>query len=143
MREDVGQRTVWRQHGRRWRTFARIWLPFTGILLIAMFLLEDMHWGTRLLAGSNFIAAACFMVMARIESSADPRGIEVTQLRTRRLPWAAVEELRPNAASWWATPVQARLTDGTTVPLPGVPVSDLRCLEELRASQTGPFRPGH
>lgn len=143
MREDVGQRSVWRQQGRKWRTFARIWLPCTGIFLIATFFIEDIHWGTRLSAVGNFIAGVCFMVMARTGSSADHRGIEVTQLRTRRLPWAAVEELRPNAASRWATSVQARLTDGTTVPLPGIPVTDLRRLEELRASEAGPASPGY
>lgn len=143
MREDIGQRTVWRQQGRKWRTFARIWLPFTGILLIAVLFIEDIHWGTRLSAVGNVIAGVCFMVMARIGSSADDRGIEVTQFRTRRLPWAAVEELRPDAASRWATSVEARLTDGTTVPLPGVPVTDLRRLEELRGSEARPASPGH
>ncbi|WP_420818999.1 PH domain-containing protein [Ornithinimicrobium flavum] len=81
--------------------------------------------------------------MARIGSSADHRGIEVTQLRTRRFAWSVVEELRPNAASRWATSVEARLTDGTTVPLPGVPVADLRRLEELRASEARPSSPGY
>ncbi|WP_370584228.1 PH domain-containing protein [Ornithinimicrobium cryptoxanthini] len=80
--------------------------------------------------------------MARNGSSADVDGIEVTQLRTRRLPWATVAELSPNAPGRWATTVQARLTDGTTVPLPGVPAADLPRLEELRAGQAGPTSTG-
>jgi hypothetical protein len=72
------------------------------------------------------------MVMARTGSSADQQGIEVTQLRTRQIPWADVEELRPDAAGRWATSVQARLTDGSTVTLPAVPAADLCRLEELR-----------
>ncbi len=142
MREDLGARSTWRQQGRKWRTFAGVWLPVTGILLIATFFIEDLHWGARLSAVSNFIAGLCFVVMARNGSSADVDGIEVTQLRTRRLPWATVAELSPNAPGRWATTVQARLTDGTTVPLPGVPAADLPRLEELRAGQAGPTSTG-
>lgn len=142
MRDDLGSRSTWRQQGRKWRTFARLWLPVTGILLVATFFIQDLHWGARLSAVTNVIAGLCFMVMARIGSSADVEGIDVTQLRTRRLPWVMVKELRPDAPGPWATSVQATLTDGTTVPLPGVPAADLPRLEELRAGQEAPATTG-
>jgi hypothetical protein len=142
LREDRGARSTWRQQGRKWRTFAAVWLPITAILLIATFFIEDLHWGARLSAVSNVIAGLGFLVMARSGSSADVDGIEITQLRTRRLPWTTVAELRPDAAGRWATSVQARLTDGTTVALPGVPAADLPRLEDLRAGQAGPTSEG-
>lgn len=80
--------------------------------------------------------------MARSGSSADVDGIEITQLRTRRLPWTTVAELSPDAAGRWATSVQAVLRDGTTVALPGVPAADLPRLEDLRAGQAGPTSEG-
>ena len=134
MREDLGQRSVWHQQGRGWRLFARLWLPFTVVLLLVTFFIEDIHWGTQVGAVCNVIAGLGFLWIARSGTTADSGGIDVTQLRTRRLPWSTVAELRPSTSGSGTTSVEATLTDGTTLPLPGVPATDLRRLEELRAA---------
>ncbi|WP_363322008.1 PH domain-containing protein [uncultured Serinicoccus sp.] len=140
MTQDPRERSVWRQQGRWWRVFARIWLPFTTLFLIGTLFRDDVHWGTQVSAVCNFVAGLGFMGMARIGSSADYQGIQVTQLRTRRLPWSTVEGLEVGPVNGRATAVRAKLKDGTTVPLPGVPAADAPLLQELRAGQPGPPR---
>lgn len=115
MRDDLGQRSVWHQQGRRWRALAPYWLTFTAIFLISTLFIEDLHWGARVSALCNFIAGLCIMWTARAGSSADHEGIEVTQLRTRRLPWAAVEMLRTDAHNLWAGLPPVWLTLGVWV----------------------------
>nr|WP_281496994.1 PH domain-containing protein [Ornithinimicrobium sp. F0845] len=71
--------------------------------------------------------------MARTGTTADARGLTVTTLVSRHLPWAGVVELRTDPPGRFAADVQAVLADGSVVTLPAVPAEDLPHLESLRA----------
>lgn len=135
MREDSEGRSVWRAQSKRWRAFAHIWLPFTLILLLIAFLVSDVHWGTRVSAVCNVLAGLSFIVTARIGTTADAQGLHVAHVWTRHIPWAAVADFCTNPPGRWAADVQAALTDGQTITLPAVPVSDLPCLNALRSGR--------
>lgn len=135
MRVDSAHRSVWRARGKGWRTFTYIWLPLTVLFLGWVFVADDAHWGTRVAATCTTIAAVLTVLEIRKATAADSSGIDVTELRTRRIPWRAVERLRPGKPRMWSavTPVEARLVDGSTLTLPHVPASDLFRLERLWA----------
>lgn len=132
-REDSEEGNYWWAQGPRWRVFARVWLPFTLVFLVATAFIDDVHWGTRIGAACNVIAGLGFLVTARTGTRADAQGIRTTQFRTQHIAWADVEELRADPPGAWAADVQARLADGSTVTLPAVPPADLPRLEALRS----------
>lgn len=133
MREDFEHSSVWRAHGKRWRTFARFFLPLTLIFLVATFFIDDVPWGTRIGAACNVIVGLGFTVMARLGTIANGDGIGVTQVRTRRFAWGEVMDLRTDPPGPYAADVQAVLGDGSAITLPAVPSSDLPRLEMIRS----------
>ncbi|WP_331238662.1 hypothetical protein [Georgenia sp. MJ170] len=140
MRVDSAHRSVWRARGTGWRTFTYIWLPLTVLFLGWTFFADDVHWGTRVVGVSNVLVASLTVLEMRKMSAADSSGIEVTELKTRRIPWSAVERLRPVKPGMWSIfiPVKARLVDGSALTLPHVPASDLVRLERLRTKGAEP-----
>lgn len=133
MREDFEHHSVWRAHGKRWRAFARVFLPLTLIFLVAIFFIDDVHWGTRIGAVCNAIVGLSFTVMARVGTIAHAEGIRATQFRTQQIAWGEVKDLRADPPGPWAADVQVVLADGSVITLPAVPASDLPRLETLRS----------
>lgn len=91
MRKDFEHEIVWRAHGKRWRTFAHVWLPITLIFLVATAVVDEVHWGTRIGAVCNVIAGLGFAVMARVGTNANAQGIRATQFRTQQIAWGEVK----------------------------------------------------
>lgn len=132
MVEEVPGTGVWRVLGPKSRAFAWVWLPLTSAFLLATLFFDDVPAGTLLAAIFNVIAAAGFMIPARTKTVADERGLAITQLRTRHIPWTDVAHLGTDTGGRWATSVRVTLDDDSTITLPAVPVADLPRLEELR-----------
>lgn len=115
------------------------WMGWTLLVAVVVLLLVDVTsegritWGAvgRSLAG---LTAAGLIVISRIGTRATTSDLQTTGrgLRTRRIPWAHVSDLRPDKPDRWADIVEAHLVDGSTVPLQGVPPADLPRLHELR-----------
>lgn len=115
------------------------WLGWILLVVVVVLLLVDVTseggvtWGAlgRSLTG---LTAVGVIVISRIGTRATTSDLETTGrgLRTRRIPWAQLNDLRPDQPNRWADVVQAHLVDGSTVPLQGVPPADLPRLQELR-----------
>lgn len=133
MREDFEHQSVWRAHGKGWRTFVCVFLPIALIFLAATSVIDDVPWGTRIGAVCNVIAGLGFTVMTRVGTIVTAQGIRVTQFRTQQIAWGEVEELRADPPGPWAAKVQAVLAYGSVITLPAVPASDLPRLDALRA----------
>lgn len=115
------------------------WLGWILLMAVVVLLLVDVishrgvTWGSvgRSLSG---LTAVCVILISRVGTRATTSDLETTglALRSRRIPWAQVSDLRPDQPNRWADVVQAHLVDGSTVPLRGVPPADLPRLQELR-----------
>lgn len=109
------------------------------LLLVSVVLERGLSWGSLGRFLSGLTAVACILI-SRMGTRATTTVLETTGtgFRRHRIPWAQVNDLRPDKPSRWANVVQAHLVDGSTVILQGVPPADLPRLQELRhrASQS-------
>lgn len=121
--------------GKAWRVFTVVWLLVTVCLALVVLLTDGISWFSRAGALLNALAAVTFLLLGRSGTRADTGGVAVTDVVTRRFPWAEVVELGPLGEGRWAVALQARLANGKKVTLVGVPVDDLPVLEALRAGR--------
>ncbi|WP_193311457.1 PH domain-containing protein [Georgenia satyanarayanai] len=111
----------------------------TGLLvllpLVVWTLTFDDVDGVMRVAQALLVAVTVAQVVnGRAGTVADDDGIEVCGgVRTRRVPWTTVEEVRAVWSQWEDPKVEIRLTDGSVRTLPCVSTDDVPQLEELQA----------
>lgn len=79
------------------------------------------------------VVATGNVVVERVGTRADGTGVEVVQLRTRRMACGDIASLRAGESRWGPRNVVAELASGERVELVAVPRDDLPLLEQLRS----------
>ncbi|WP_251839628.1 PH domain-containing protein [Oceanitalea stevensii] len=108
------------------------------LVLFAVSFTFDIDGATRVVWALLVLSSLGMVVTGRAGTVADTDGVEVCDgLRTRRVPWAAVEDVRAVRSQWEDPKVEIHLTDGATRTLPSVGADAVSQLEQLRATGMG------
>lgn len=132
----VDGRVEWRVFSPRQRR-ARLVFLVVMLVLFAVSFTFDIDGATRVVWALLVLSSLGMVVTGRAGTVADADGVEVCDgLRTRRVPWAAVEDVRAVRSQWEDPKVEIHLTDGATRTLPYVGADAVSRLEQLRATGT-------
>lgn len=130
----VDRRLEWRVFSPRQRR-VRLVLLVVILVLFASTFAFDMSGIVRVAWALLVVNSMWMVVTGRAGTVADVDGVEVCGgIRTRRIPWTHVDEVRAVRSEWADPKVQIHLTDGSTQALPYVGTADVPQLEELQAS---------
>ncbi|MBD8062520.1 PH domain-containing protein [Actinomycetaceae bacterium Sa1BUA1] len=130
-------RVEWRVFSPRQRRARQAFLVVMLVLFAVSFTF-DIDGATRVVWALLVLSSLGMVVTGRAGTVADTDGVEVCDgLRTRRVPWAAVEDVRAVRSQWEDPKVEIHLTDGATRTLPSVGADAVSQLEQLRATGMG------
>ncbi|WP_146237477.1 PH domain-containing protein [Georgenia satyanarayanai] len=131
----MDRRVEWRVSSRKQLRVQQI--GFVVLLLLFTWTLtcDDVASFPRVAYLLLVLIPAMNIVAGRARTVADVDGVEVCGgVRTRHVPWSAVDEVRAVHSEWTDPKVEMHLTDGSSRTLPCIPTDAVPQLEELRAA---------